>query len=155
MKSADIRNIFSEYFASKGHTQLPSASLVPENDPTLFFVNAGMVPFKDVFTGQDKRTYSRATTTQRVLRVSGKHNDLEEVGRTPRHHTLFEMMGNFSFGDYFKREAITMAWDLLTNHYQLDVEKLWVTIFEEDDESGELWKEISGLHYRIQKMGAR
>ena len=116
-KSADIRQIFSEYFANKGHTQLPSASLVLENDPTLFFVNAGMVPFKDVFTGQDKRSYSRATTTQRVLRVSGKHNDLEEVGRTPRHHTLFEMMGNFSFGDYFIRDAITMAWDLLTNHY--------------------------------------
>ena len=101
-------------------------------------------------------TILRATTTQRVLRVSGKHNDLEEVGRTPRHHTLFEMMGNFSFGDYFKRDAITMAWDLLTNHYKLDVDKLWVTIFEEDDESGNLWKEISGLpDHRIQKMGAK
>ena len=156
MKSPDIRQIFSSYFADKGHQPLPSASLVPENDPTLFFVNAGMVPFKDVFTGQDKRSYSRATTTQRVLRVSGKHNDLEEVGRTPRHHTFFEMMGNFSFGDYFKREAISMAWDLLVNQYKLDVDKLWVTIFEDDDESGELWTEISGLPaHRIQKMGAK
>lgn len=156
MKSAEIRRIFLDYFSSRNHQHLDSASLVPENDPTLFFVNAGMVPFKDVFTGQDIRDYSRATTVQRVLRVSGKHNDLEEVGRTPRHHTFFEMMGNFSFGDYFKREAITMAWDLLINHYQLDVSRLWVTIFEEDDESGELWKEISGLPAeRIQKMGAK
>ncbi len=156
MKSAEIRRIFSNYFAQRNHEALDSASLVPENDPSLFFVNAGMVPFKDVFTGIDPRPYSRATTVQRVLRVSGKHNDLEEVGRTPRHHTFFEMMGNFSFGDYFKREAITMAWDLLTNHYKLDVSKLWVTIFEEDDESGELWKEISGLPAeRIQKMGAK
>ena len=156
MKSADIRKIFSEYFVNKGHEPLPSASLVPENDPTLFFVNAGMVPFKDVFLGQDKRNYSRATTTQRVLRVSGKHNDLEEVGRTPRHHTFFEMMGNFSFGDYFKREAITMSWDLLINHYELDASKLWITIFEEDDETGELWKELSDIPAeRIQKMGAK
>ncbi len=156
MKSAEIRRIFSNYFSQRNHEPLDSASLVPENDPSLFFVNAGMVPFKDVFTGLDPRPYSRATTVQRVLRVSGKHNDLEEVGRTPRHHTFFEMMGNFSFGDYFKREAITMAWDLLTNHYKLDVSKLWVTIFEEDDESGELWKEISGLPAeRIQKMGAK
>jgi alanyl-tRNA synthetase len=156
MKSADIRTIFLKYFSDKGHQALPSASLVPENDPSLFFVNAGMVPFKDVFTGQDERPYSTATTVQRVLRVSGKHNDLEEVGRTPRHHTFFEMMGNFSFGDYFKREAITMAWDLLVNHYQLDVDRLWVTIFEEDDESGALWQEISGLpEHRIQKMGAK
>ncbi len=156
MKSAEIRRIFLDYFSSRNHQQLDSASLVPENDPTLFFVNAGMVPFKDVFTGQDIRDYSRATTVQRVLRVSGKHNDLEEVGRTPRHHTFFEMMGNFSFGDYFKREAITMAWDLLINHYKLDINRLWVTIFEEDDESGELWKEISGLPAeRIQKMGAK
>ena len=115
-----------------------------------------MVLLKMVFTGQEQRNYSRATTTQRVLRVSGKHNDLEEVGRTPRHHTLFEMMGNFSFGDYFKRDAITMAWDLLINHYKLDVDRLWVTIFEEDDESGNLWKEISGLQsIEYKKMGAK
>ena len=116
MKSPDIRTIFLNYFSQRNHQRLPSASLVPENDPTLFFVNAGMVPFKDVFIGKDKRAYTMATTVQRVLRVSGKHNDLEEVGRTPRHHTFFEMMGNFSFGNYFKRQAIEMAWDLLINH---------------------------------------
>ena len=156
MKSATIRSIFLNYFAERNHQHLPSASLLPENDPTLFFVNAGMVPFKDVFVGKEHRPYTTATTVQRVLRVSGKHNDLEEVGRTPRHHTFFEMMGNFSFGDYFKRQAIEMAWDLLINHYKLDMSKLWVTIFEEDDESKDLWKEISGLpDHRIQKMGAK
>jgi len=156
MKSPDIRTIFLNYFAERNHKHLPSASLLPENDPTLFFVNAGMVPFKDVFIGKEHRPYTKATTVQRVLRVSGKHNDLEEVGRTPRHHTFFEMMGNFSFGDYFKRQAIEMAWDLLINHYKLDVSKLWVTIYEEDDESKELWKEISGLpDHKIQKMGAK
>lgn len=156
MKSADIRRTFVDYFTNRQHQELASASLLPENDPTLFFVNAGMVPFKNVFIGKDVREYSRATTVQRCLRVSGKHNDLEEVGRTPRHHTLFEMMGNFSFGDYFKREAIEMAWDLLVNHFQLDVSRLWVTVFEEDDEAEELWKEISGLPAeRIQRMGAK
>ena len=156
MKSAEIRRIFQDYFAERGHIALPSSSLLPENDPTLFFVNAGMVPFKDVFIGKDIRDYSRATTVQRCLRVSGKHNDLEEVGRTPRHHTFFEMMGNFSFGDYFKKQAIEMAWDLLTNHYELDVERLWVTVFEEDDEAEQMWKEISGLpDHRIQRMGAK
>ena len=156
MKSTEIRRTFLDYFTTRQHQGLPSASLLPENDPTLFFVNAGMVPFKDVFVGKDIRDYNRATTVQRCLRVSGKHNDLEEVGRTPRHHTLFEMMGNFSFGDYFKREAISMAWDLLINHFKLDEDRLWVTIFEDDDESGVLWKEISGLpDHRIQKMGAK
>ena len=156
MKSADIRRTFLEFFQEHGHEIVPSSPLVPGNDPTLLFTNAGMVQFKDVFTGRESRPFSRACSSQRCLRAGGKHNDLEEVGRTPRHHTLFEMMGNFSFGDYFKREAIAMAWDLLVNHYKLDVDRLWVTIFEEDDESGEIWREISGLPAeRIQKMGAK
>lgn len=156
MNSKEIRRIFLDYFAKHQHTVIPSASLLPNNDPTLFFVNSGMVPFKDIFTGKEKSTTKRATTVQRSLRVSGKHNDLEEVGRTPRHHTFFEMLGNFSFGDYFKREAITMAWELLTKEYKLNPEKLWVTVFENDDEAELLWKEISGLpDYKIQRLGEK
>ena len=156
MKSQEIRRIFLDYYAQREHTIVPSSSLLPSNDPTLFFVNAGMVPFKDIFTGKEACEYKKATSVQRCLRVSGKHNDLDEVGRTPRHHTLFEMMGNFSFGDYFKREAITHAWTLLTEHYKLDKDRLWVTIFEDDDEAGEIWKKLTDIPAeRIQKLGEK
>ncbi len=139
MTGSEIRKRFLDYFASKGHRVVASSPLVPQNDPTLLFTNAGMVQFKDVFTGQEKRDYSRAATCQKCLRVSGKHNDLENVGRTARHHTFFEMLGNFSFGDYFKRDAIRFAWEFLTDHMGLDPDRLWITIYEEDDEAEELW----------------
>ena len=145
MKSADIRQTFIEFFEGRGHTPVASASLVPQDDPTLFFVNAGMVPFKDVFTGAERRTYTRATSVQKCMRVSGKHNDLENVGFTARHHTLFEMMGNFSFGDYFKTEAIRFAFDLLTKEYGLDPERLYATVHHTDDEAAQLWAEDIGL----------
>ncbi len=156
MNASDIRLRFVEYFKAEGHQIVSSASLVPDNDPTLFFTNAGMVQFKDVFTGREKRPYSRATTAQKCLRVSGKHNDLENVGRTPRHHTFFEMLGNFSFGDYFKRDAIRMAWAFLTEELGIDKEKLWVTVYEEDDEAEVLWREVAGVPAeRIQRLGAK
>ncbi len=155
MKALEIRQKFLEWMESKGHTQVHSSSLIPHNDPTLFFVNAGMVPFKDTFTGQEQRSYTRATSAQKCLRVSGKHNDLENVGRTPRHHTFFEMLGNFSFGDYFKREAIEMAWSFLTEEMKIDPNRLWVTIYEEDDEAGEIWKSIGFPEERLQRMGAK
>ena len=145
MKSSEIRSGFLEYFRSKGHTVVPSSPLVPANDPTLLFVNSGMVQFKDVFTGQDKRAYKRATTAQRSLRAGGKHNDLENVGYTARHHTFFEMLGNFSFGDYFKKDAIHFAWELLTKVYKLAPERLWATVYETDDEAYELWTKMIGL----------
>ena len=126
MKSADIRSAFLSYFAENGHTIVPSSSLVPGNDPTLLFTNAGMVQFKDVFLGDEPRHYSRATTSQRCVRAGGKHNDLENVGYTARHHTFFEMLGNFSFGDYFKRDAIRLAWGFLTECLGLPAERLWV-----------------------------
>src|SRR6185295_3372272 len=135
MKAADIRSTFLNYFAECGHTIVPSSPLVPANDPTLLFANSGMVQFKDVFVGLDKRPYVRATTSQRCVRAGGKHNDLENVGYTARHHTFFEMLGNFSFGDYFKRDGIRYAWDLLTDVYKLPAEKLWVTVYETDDEA--------------------
>ena len=140
-----IRQDFLDFFASKGHTIVPSAPLVPGNDPTLLFTNSGMVQFKDVFLGQDRRPYSRATTSQRCVRAGGKHNDLENVGYTARHHTFFEMLGNFSFGDYFKRDAIRYAWTLLTDVYRLPKDKLWVTVYIDDDEAFDLWKKIAGL----------
>ena len=156
MKSFEIRKKFLEFFASKGHTIVPSSSLVPENDPTLLFTNAGMVQFKDVFLGIEKRPYTRATSSQKCMRVSGKHNDLENVGPSPRHHTFFEMLGNFSFGDYFKREAISYAWEFLTQVLRLPKERLWATIYEEDDEAGKLWQEIAGLPpERIVRMGKK
>src|SRR5574340_907873 len=136
MKSSAIRQSFLDFFASKGHTIVPSSPLVPGNDPTLLFTNAGMVQFKDVFTGQDKRPYTRAVSSQRCVRAGGKHNDLENVGYTARHHTFFEMLGNFSFGDYFKREAIKSAWEFLTEVLKLPADKLWVTVYAEDDEAG-------------------
>jgi alanyl-tRNA synthetase len=154
MKSAEIRQKFLDYFASKGHTIVASSPLVPGNDPTLMFTNSGMVQFKDVFTGQDKRSYVRATSSQRCVRAGGKHNDLENVGYTARHHTFFEMLGNFSFGDYFKREAIHYAWELLTTVYQLPKEKLWVTVYAEDDEAFNIWeKEIGIPAARIVRIG--
>jgi len=145
MKSSDIRSGFLEYFRSKGHTIVPSSPLVPANDPTLLFVNSGMVQFKDVFLGQDKRPYKRATTSQRSLRAGGKHNDLENVGYTARHHTFFEMLGNFSFGDYFKKDAIRFAWELLTKVYGLAPERLWTTVYQTDDEAYDLWTKMIGV----------
>ena len=128
MRGKEIRQAFLNYFNEKGHTVLPSSSLVPSHDPTLLFTNAGMVQFKDVFTGQVQRPYSRATTCQKCVRAGGKHNDLENVGYTSRHHTFFEMLGNFSFGDYFKKEAIHMAWEFLTVKAGLPKEPLWVSL---------------------------
>jgi alanyl-tRNA synthetase len=156
VRAKDIRSEFLSFFKEHEHTVVPSSSLIPHNDPTLFFVNAGMVQFKDVFTGAEVRDYSRATTVQKCLRVSGKHNDLENVGRTPRHHTFFEMLGNFSFGDYFKTDAIPMAWDLLTNRLGIDGDRLWVTVFETDDEAYQIWADQVGFPTeRIQRLGAK
>ena len=145
MKSADIRKKFLEFFESKGHQIVASSSLVPHDDPTLLFTNAGMNQFKDVFLGFDKRPYSRATTSQKCVRAGGKHNDLENVGYTARHHTFFEMLGNFSFGDYFKHDAISYAWELLTGVFGLPQDKLWVTVYAEDDEAFEIWTETVGV----------
>jgi len=141
MTSAELRAAFLAFFKQRGHSVQPSSSLVPGNDPTLLFTNAGMVPFKDVFLGREKRDYVRAATTQRCVRAGGKHNDLENVGYTARHHTFFEMLGNFSFGDYFKQDAIHFAWDFLTKELEIPAEKLWVTVFEEDQEAEEIWLE--------------
>ncbi|MDF0541062.1 alanine--tRNA ligase [Sphingobium sp. H39-3-25] len=141
----DIRRSFLDYFASAGHKIVPSAPLVPHNDPTLMFVNAGMVPFKNVFTGLEKRAYDRATSAQKCVRAGGKHNDLDNVGYTARHHTFFEMLGNFSFGDYFKEQAITHAWTLLTKEWGLPAEKLTATVYHTDDEAFDLWRKIAGL----------
>ena len=143
--SNDIRATFLNYFARNGHQVVPSASLVPRNDPTLLFTNSGMVPFKNVFTGQEKRPYLRATSAQKCVRAGGKHNDLDNVGYTARHHTFFEMLGNFSFGDYFKEQAITHAWTLLTKDFGLPKDKLLVTVYHTDDEAADLWKKIAGL----------
>jgi alanyl-tRNA synthetase len=154
MKSAQIRSSFLEFFAERGHAIVASSPLVPGNDPTLLFTNSGMVQFKDVFLGKDPRPYKRATTAQRSVRAGGKHNDLENVGYTARHHTFFEMLGNFSFGDYFKRDAIRYAWDLLTQVYGLPPEKLWVTVYETDDEAYDLWaSEIGVPRERIARIG--
>ncbi|MAD69805.1 MAG: alanine--tRNA ligase [Alcanivorax sp.] len=145
MKSAEIRQAFLDYFARQGHAVVASSSLVPENDPTLLFTNAGMNQFKDVFLGRDKRDYSRATSSQRCVRAGGKHNDLENVGYTARHHTFFEMLGNFSFGDYFKRDAIRFAWEFLTGELGLPPEKLWVTVHVSDDEAADIWLKEMGV----------
>ena len=154
MTAAEIRRKFVEYFVSKGHTHVASSSLVPGNDPTLLFTNSGMVQFKDVFLGHDKRAYVRATTAQRCVRAGGKHNDLENVGYTARHHTFFEMLGNFSFGDYFKRDAIRYAWELLTVIYELPAEKLWVTVYIDDDEAFDVWaNEVGVPRERIVRIG--
>ncbi|MCG8591781.1 MAG: alanine--tRNA ligase [Proteobacteria bacterium] len=145
LAARDIRQRFLRFFEERGHQVVPSASLVPDSDPTLLFVNAGMVPFKRTFTGEEPRPYSRAASSQKCMRVSGKHNDLENVGRTPRHQTFFEMLGNFSFGDYFKRDAIEYAWELITGPFGLPADKLVVSVFREDDEAFELWRDGIGL----------
>lgn len=152
--SAELRQAFLDFYASKDHTVVDSSPLVPGNDPTLLFTNAGMVQFKDVFTGRDKRSYSRATSSQRCVRAGGKHNDLENVGYTARHHTFFEMLGNFSFGDYFKREAIAYAWEFLTQTLSLPADKLWITVYEEDDEAADIWlNEIGVDAARFSRIG--
>ncbi|WP_016671320.1 alanine--tRNA ligase, partial [Yersinia pestis] len=154
--TAEIRQAFLDFFHSKGHQVVSSSTLVPNNDPTLLFTNAGMNQFKDVFLGLDKRAYSRATTSQRCVRAGGKHNDLENVGYTARHHTFFEMLGNFSFGDYFKHDAINFAWELLTSEqwFNLPKEKLWVTVYETDDEAYNIWaNEVGVPHERIIRIG--
>src|SRR5690606_11046395 len=154
MKTSEIRQKFLSFFESKGHSLVPSSSLIPANDPTLLFTNAGMVQFKDVFTGKESRPYTRAASSQRCVRAGGKHNDLENVGYTARHHTFFEMLGNFSFGDYFKHDAIRYAWELLTEVYGLPKEKLWVTVYQEDDEAYDIWcNEIQVPAERIIRIG--
>ncbi len=153
MKAAQVRSAFLEFFAAHGHQVVSSSALVPANDPTLMFTNAGMVQFKDVFTGAETRGYKRATTSQKCVRAGGKHNDLDEVGRTPRHHTFFEMLGNFSFGDYFKEDAIGWAWQLLTGVYGIDTSRLVITVFGgdrddqlgPDDEARAMWKRVTGF----------
>ena len=154
--AADVRRAFLEFFRDRGHTVVPSSSLVPGNDPTLLFTNAGMVQFKDVFLGKELRDYRRAASSQRCVRAGGKHNDLENVGYTARHHTFFEMLGNFSFGDYFKREAIGFAWAFLTETLKLDPERLWVTVFREDDAAADIWlKEIGVPPQRFARLGEK
>jgi alanyl-tRNA synthetase len=141
----DIRAAFVDFFARNEHEVVPSSPLVPRNDPTLLFTNAGMVQFKNVFTGVEKRPYQRATTSQKCVRAGGKHNDLENVGYTARHHTFFEMLGNFSFGDYFKERAIELAWNLIVREFGLARDRLLVTVYSEDDDAARLWAKIAGL----------
>ena len=141
----EIRNTFLKYVEKNEHKNVESSKLVPNNDPTLMFANSGMVQFKNVFTGLEKRDYVRATTSQKCVRAGGKHNDLENVGYTPRHHTFFEMLGNFSFGDYFKEKAIYYAWELLTKDLGISKDKLSATVFSEDEEAFKLWKKVAGL----------
>src|SRR5437016_888274 len=145
MSAADVRSAFLEFFRARSHQVVPSSSLVPGDDPTLLFTNAGMVQFKDVFTGREQRDYLRAVSSQRCVRAGGKHNDLENVGYTARHHTFFEMLGNFSFGDYFKDRAIELAWNLITKEFGLDRNRLLITVYAEDDEAASLWARIAGL----------
>ncbi len=156
MKAAQIRRLFLDFFASHGHREVPSSSLLPADDPTLLFTNAGMNQFKRLFLGVERRDYARATTCQKCVRAGGKHNDLEQVGHTTRHHTFFEMLGNFSFGDYFKREAITFAWEFITSpkYLGLDPARLRVTVHHSDDEARTLWRELSTLpDHRIYGLG--
>ncbi|MEM6896759.1 MAG: alanine--tRNA ligase-related protein, partial [Pseudomonadota bacterium] len=141
----DIRSTFLNYFDKQGHAVVESSSLVPQNDPTLMFTAAGMVQFKNLFTGVESRDYTRATTAQKCVRAGGKHNDLDNVGYTARHHTFFEMLGNFSFGDYFKEDAIPFAWDLVTKEYGIDKDRLLVTVYHTDEEAVEIWKKHAGL----------
>lgn len=156
MKSSEIRQAFFDYFTQRGHQLVESSSLVPANDPTLLFTNAGMVQFKDLFLGLETRTYRRAVTAQRCVRAGGKHNDLENVGYTARHHTFFEMLGNFSFGDYFKREAIKFAWEFLTQVLHLPEERLWVTVYKEDQEAEDIWlKEMKVSAARFSRCGEK
>ncbi len=147
MKSADIRNKFIDFFKARGHQEVASGPLVPADDPTLLFTNAGMVQFKRVFQGLERRDYARAVTCQKCVRAGGKHNDLEQVGHTARHHTFFEMLGNFSFGDYFKKEAIEYAWEWVTSSQWLgiDPDRLYVTVHHSDDEARKLWRQTTGI----------
>ena len=145
MKTIELRKLFLDYFQERGHEIVPSSPLVPGNDPTLLFTNSGMVQFKDVFLGAEKRPYNRAVTAQRCVRAGGKHNDLENVGYTARHHTFFEMLGNFSFGDYFKRDAIHFAWNLLTGDIGLSPDRMWVTVYVDDDEAADVWLNEVGI----------
>ena len=142
---SEIREKFLDYFSTNGHQKVDSSNIVPNNDPTLMFTNSGMVQFKNVFTGLEKRPYKTATTSQKCVRAGGKHNDLENVGYTPRHHTFFEMLGNFSFGDYFKEQAVELAWNLITKDFGLPKGRLSATVYSEDEEAFKLWKKIAGL----------
>lgn len=154
--SAEIRSAFLDYFKQNGHEVVSSSPLAPANDPTLLFTNAGMVQFKDVFLGKESVNYTRAVSSQRCVRAGGKHNDLENVGYTARHHTFFEMLGNFSFGDYFKQEAIHYAWEFLTEVAQLSEERLWVTVFEEDEEAAKIWlNDIKVNPLQFARIGAK
>jgi len=154
MKGSEIRKKFVEYFSERNHEIVPSSSLIPKDDPTLLFTNAGMVQFKNVFLGTEKRNYSRAVSSQKCVRAGGKHNDLDNVGYTARHHTFFEMLGNFSFGDYFKKEAIEFGWDLLVNVFKIPSEKLWITVYKDDDEAYDIWRDIIGLsEERVIRLG--
>ncbi len=161
MTGNEIRQKFLDYFERNGHKIVPSSPLLPANDPTLLFVNAGMNQFKDVFLGNEKRDYKRAVTSQKCIRAGGKHNDLDEVGKTARHHTFFEMLGNFSFGDYFKEDAIKYAWEFLVDELKLDIERLWFSVFEGDDEVGpddearELWVKAGARPERILGFGRK
>src|SRR5512146_185247 len=156
LTGSQIRRKFLDYFVQRGHREVHSSSLVPAHDPTLLFTNAGMNQFKDVFLGLDRRDYNRATTSQKCVRAGGKHNDLENVGFTNRHLTFFEMLGNFSFGDYFKKDAIAYAWELITKEYGLPKDKLYVTVFREDDDAEELWQKVAGVPKdRISRLGEK
>ncbi|HXX58890.1 MAG TPA: alanine--tRNA ligase, partial [Thermodesulfovibrionales bacterium] len=156
MKSSEIRAAFLDFFREKGHEPVRSSPLIPKGDPTLLFTNAGMVQFKSVFLGEETRPYTRATSSQKCMRAGGKHSDIENVGHTARHHTFFEMLGNFSFGDYFKRDAILFAWELLTERFHIPRERLWVTVFENDDEAERLWGELTEMPKdRIVRLGAK
>src|SRR5690349_9418316 len=141
----DIRRTFLDYFGGHQHQVVPSAPLVPQNDPTLMFTNAGMVQFKNVFTGQETRPYKTAASSQKCVRAGGKHNDLDNVGYTARHHTFFEMLGNFSFGDYFKERAIVLAWKLLVDEFGLDKDRLLITVYHDDEEARRIWKKLTGF----------
>jgi alanyl-tRNA synthetase len=145
MRAQEIREAFLDFFSRKNHKVVPSSALLPKDDPTILFTNAGMNQFKDVFLGLEKRSYKRAASVQKCLRVSGKHNDLEQVGRTSKHHTFFEMLGNFSFGDYFKEEAVAFAWELVTQVFKLAPDRLYATIYEEDEEAFRIWHDRIGL----------
>src|SRR6202790_1584636 len=156
MQTQDVRRQYLQYFKDKGHAIIASSPVLPHDDPTLLFINAGMNQFKDVFLGKSKRDYTRATTTQKCIRVGGKHNDLDNVGHTTRHLTFFEMLGNFSFGDYFKKEAIHFAWNFVTGTLGIPKDRLWVTVYKEDDEAARIWlKEIGVPSDRFTRLGEK